>query len=140
MGNIEPGLFRQLNQAGETIEIEASTILTQEGVAPDSLWFLIEGELRLERRGQAAVGLNGSGFVGELAWLNRGISSASVIAQPGARLIRWNVPELRRKLRRNHRLELAFEALIAHYMARKLARSGPIQAVRDGAAPRSQQL
>ena len=127
MGDIEPGLFRQLNRAGSTIEIETTTILTREGMAPDGLWFLIAGELRLERRQQPPARLKGSGFVGEIAWLNRGGASATVIAEPGAKLICWHTPTLRRLLRKNHRLELALEALIAHDMARKLANSNPIQ-------------
>ena len=131
MGDIEPGLFRQLSRAGKRIEIETTTILTQEGAAPDALWFLIEGELRLERRRQPSARLQGSGFVGEIAWLNRGSASATVIAEPGTKLIRWHVPTLRRTLRKNHRLELALEALIAHDMARKLANSSPIQIVAD---------
>lgn len=140
MGDIEPGLFRQLLKVGETRRIETTTILTQEGRAPDALWFLVEGELRLERRAQAPARLSGSGFVGEIAWLNHGAASATVIAEPGARLIRWHAPTLRRTLRKNHRLELALEALIAHDMARKLAKSSPITKICDDVPPRSREV
>ncbi|WP_143526181.1 cyclic nucleotide-binding domain-containing protein [Roseivivax lentus] len=132
LGYIEPGLFRHLMRLGERQTIREATELVTEGVRPDSLWLLLDGDLMLNRHGQAPTQITGPCFIGEVAWLQGGGASATVTVNPGADVVRWRHDSLNRGLRRNHRLELALEALIARDLASKLSRSAPIDA-----APRS---
>ncbi|PUB10909.1 cyclic nucleotide-binding domain-containing protein [Yoonia sediminilitoris] len=126
LGDIEPGLFRRLMRMGDRYTVTETTELTTEGAKPDSLWLLLDGWVELRRHGQAPIKIYGPCFVGEIAWLTGGNASASVEVKPGADLVRWQHGSLRRGLRRNHRLELALEALIAQDLARKLSYSTPI--------------
>lgn len=126
MGHIEPGLFKQLLKSGSRTRTCTALILTREGEPSDKLWFFIDGRLTIERSGQPAMCLGGCGFVGEIAWMTRGAASATVTAAPGTELIEWSAQDLRRATRRNHRLEMALEAVIAQDLARKLSSSNPI--------------
>lgn len=127
VGDIEPGLFKRLLKVGRIERIETPSVLTQQGAPPDALWFVVEGVITLERDGQPTTRLNGPCFVGDIAFMNKSVASASVTAEPGCEVLHWAMRDLRPALRRNHRLEVALEALIAQDLARKLAKSTPIE-------------
>lgn len=126
IGQIEPGLFRQLYRASEKLEVSQDFVLTQQGEPVEKLWYLVEGTMRVERFGQPAVDIHQSGFVGEIAWLTQGAATATVTAREGAQLLSWPTKSLRRATRRSARLELALDSLIAQDLARKLSTSHPI--------------
>lgn len=126
MPGIEPGLFNRLMKFGEKLTVETPIVLTREETRPEALWFLVKGEVVLERNAQNPVSIGNAAFIGELAWMLNEAASATVVAQPGARLVRWNHDDLRKLVKRSQRLELALEAAIATDIARKLARSRPI--------------
>lgn len=126
MGQIEPGLFRQLMRVAKHYTAEEPVVLVREGVAPDTLWFVASGALDLDREGQARVRFGGPCFVGEIAWLRGGTASATVTARPGAELVRWQRADLARAVRKSQRLELALDAVIAQDLAHKVARSTPL--------------
>lgn len=126
MPSIEPGLFNKLMKSAKVLTVETPTILTREGARPEALWFLLAGEVVLERNTQSSVSFGKAAFIGELAWMLNDTASATVVAQPGARLIRWNHDDLCNLVKRSPRLEMALNAAIAHDIARKLASSRPI--------------
>lgn len=120
LGKVEPRLFRDLMEVGELRTAEIPLRLTVAGRSPEHLWFVISGELRLEKGGETTH-LEGPLFVGEISWLTHAPSTATVIAQPGAEFVEWDRRELRRAARRNPRLRTALEALVARDLARKVA-------------------
>ena len=126
IGNIEPGLFRALMKIGTVTKTKTPKILTREDLRPNALWFVVSGELILERDKSPAANLREGGFVGEIAWLRGGGASATVTLKTGAEVIEWRHVDLRRAARRSQRLELALDALIAQDLARKLAASTPL--------------
>ncbi len=121
---LEPGLFRRLMRAGEVIHAEAPIEMTQEGEAPDALWFVASGGVRIDKFG-SAVNVSGPCFIGEIAWLQGVPATAGTALDPGAVAVRWPRPALARALRRSPRLATALEALIAQDMARKVAAGAP---------------
>ncbi|MEM1375665.1 MAG: cyclic nucleotide-binding domain-containing protein [Pseudomonadota bacterium] len=127
IGQIEPGLFRQLYRASEKLEAEGDIVLTRQGEPVEKLWYLVDGTMRIERCGQPSVEIRQSGFVGEIAWLTRGNATATVTAQGGAQVLSWPTKALRRATRKSVRLELALDSLIAQDLARKLSSSHPIE-------------
>ena len=127
MPAMEPGLFNRLMKAGSRMTVETPTILTREGAKPEALWFLVSGRLTLERADHAPISITNTGFVGEIAWMLKDAASATVIAEPGAELVRWDHTDLAGATRKSQRLELALEAAIAVDIAKKLARSRPIE-------------
>ncbi len=132
IGNIEPGLFRSLMSVGKLRKTETSMILTTESTEPETLWFVVSGEIVLERKGHPSVTLRDAGFVGEIAWVSGGGASATVILKPGAEVVEWPHADLLKATKRSQRLELALEALIAQNLAQKLAFSAPLERTPSG--------
>jgi CRP-like cAMP-binding protein len=108
------------------LDIQTTTILVREGQHAESLWYLVSGEVLLERKGQETTRISKPGFVGEIAWLTKGPASATVIADEGVEVLHWDAEELRKAARRSTRLELSLESLIAQDLAKKLSKSRPI--------------
>ncbi|MEM6728418.1 MAG: cyclic nucleotide-binding domain-containing protein [Pseudomonadota bacterium] len=127
MGQIEPGLFRQLYRAADRAKARKDVVLTRQGEAVDRLWYLVGGTLQVEREGQEAAMISQSGFVGEIAWLTNGAATATVTAREGAEILSWPTKKLRGATRKSVRLELALDSLIAQDLARKLSKSHPIE-------------
>ena len=134
MGDIEPGLFRQFMKAGKRMTANAPSILTQQDAPPDALWFVISGSVTLKRQGHAAMAISDGCFIGEIAWLRAGNASATVTVSPGAELVCWSHRDLHRLLKRNQRLDIALQALIAQNLANKLSTSFPSTQVRENIA------
>lgn len=126
IGRIEPGLFRQLYRAADQITVTDALVLTQEHKPVGHLWYLVEGELSIDRAGQTPASVKKPGFVGEIAWLTKSTASATVKAQPGAILLHWPAESLKRATRKSNRLELALGSLVAQDLARKLSTSHPV--------------
>ncbi len=120
LGKVEPRLFRDLMEVADLRTAEIPLRLTVAGRSPEHLWFLIDGELRLEKEGEVRH-LEGPMFIGEISWLTHAPSTATVVVQPGAEFVEWDRRELRRAARRNPRLRTGLEALVARDVARKLA-------------------
>jgi len=121
---LEPGLFRRLMRVGELVRAEAARPMTEEGAAPDALWFVAEGRIGLDKFGES-VEIEGPCFIGEIAWLQGVPATASTRLLPGATAVRWPCGPLRQATRRSPRLATALEALIAQDMARKVALGRP---------------
>lgn len=102
IGNIEPGLFRQLVRAADRVTAEDAMELVIEGQPPHELWYLVSGEVVVKRKGRDPARFARPGFIGEIAWLTKGDASATVVATPGSVLLRWIEKDLRRKARRSH--------------------------------------
>ncbi len=134
MGDIEPGLFRQLMKVGKRMKAKAPLTLTRQDTPPDALWFVVSGSVTLERQGHTAMTISDGCFIGEIAWLRAGNASATVIVSAGAELVRWSHRDLRRLLNRNHRLDIALQALIAQNLANKLSTSFPTAQIPENIA------
>ena len=126
VGKIEPGLFRRLIRLADQRKVNASLVLVEQNKQPMSLWYLVSGQATLHRDGQTDITIVAPGFIGEISWMTSGLASATVTAQPGVELLKWDCADLRRALRYNPKLEVALEAIIAQDIARKLANSSPI--------------
>lgn len=121
---LEPGLFRRLMRAGRMVAPTRPIPMTEEGAAPDALWFVAEGRIEIEKFGER-IEFEGPCFIGEIAWLQGVPATASTRLLPGARAVRWPREALVRATRRSPRLATALEALIAQDMARKVAAGRP---------------
>lgn len=121
---LEPGLFRRLMRAGGLVVADAPLALTEEGRAPDALWFVPEGVVRIGKFGEWSE-VQGPCFIGEIAWLQGVPATATVELPPGGVVVRWPREALARATRRSPRLATALEALIAQDMARKVAAGRP---------------
>jgi hypothetical protein len=121
---LEPGLFRRLMRAGEMVRPASARPMTEEGSAPDALWFVAEGRIEIDKFGES-VEIEGPCFIGEIAWLQGVPATATTRLLPDARAVRWPRAALAKATRRSPRLATALEALIAQDMARKVALGRP---------------
>jgi hypothetical protein len=121
---LEPGLFRRLMRCGEVVTAAGRIRMTTEGAPPDSLWFVAEGVIAIDKFGER-VEFEGPCFIGEIAWLQGVPATATTTLSTGARAVRWPRERLSRATRRSPRLATALEALIAQDMARKVAAGRP---------------
>ncbi|MGH9184753.1 MAG: Crp/Fnr family transcriptional regulator [Acidimicrobiales bacterium] len=65
----------------EDYEVDEGTILTREGDERDDVFVIIEGVARVERGGQIVAQLREGDFFGELAVLDPGPRTATVVAE-----------------------------------------------------------
>ena len=122
MGGMEPGEFRSLMQSSSRWTVETTEVLTREGEVPEKLYFIESGKMWAEKAA-SEFALPPEVFIGEVAFMTGNPASATVRVAPGARLVEWDVTELKRRLKRNPRVQLALEARIAEDLAGKVARA-----------------
>lgn len=125
---LNPGEFRRLMKLGETRSASEADRLCSEGEMPDALYLTVEGSFVLVH-GASRTRLHGFQFLGEISFLLKGPASATVVAEPGARYVRWERARLERALARDTRLSNAITALLNRDIARKLSRSFPLKNV-----------
>ena len=121
---LSPGQFRRIMSVAERRTITQSTPICDEGVAPGHLFFVISGEMTLDRKGEKVRAAGGS-FVGEISFLLDGPASATVVLEEGSQYLAWPRPALRRMMRRSDALANALAALFNRDLAGKLSRSMP---------------
>lgn len=96
--------------------------LTVEGAMPERLYFILEGDMLVEKSGRIRRVSPGI-FVGETAFVLDDVASATVTLDKGGRAIGWDIPELRGLLDRNENLAVAFDTAFKQDLARKVAGS-----------------
>lgn len=116
---VRPGDFRALMRLGERQILTKERILTREGEALEKLYYIVSGTSQVVK-GNSAFPVPGPVFVGEVAYLLQSTSSATTIVPAGAEIIVWDVPKLRKAMKRRPRIELALDAVISKDLATKV--------------------
>ena len=120
--DLTPGDFRKLLKVGKFEEAPARKLLSFENKPLDKLYFVINGNLSVEKRGRRA--LTGSRtFIGEDAFLLSRPAAATVFAEPGAVYFVWHVKPLRQLLERQPALKTALGHVLNRNLAHKLIRA-----------------
>ena len=120
--SISPPEFRKIVRLGKWHRAKADTVLTVEGEPLNSLHYVLEGELLIEKSGRNIKAMPCM-FVGEIAFVTKGPASATVTVRPGALYIKWSSADLVRAQSKNDRLRNALALIINADMAKKLAES-----------------
>ena len=120
---LEPGEFRRLMKIGKLLQADAPVALTERGIKPEYLYYIIEGKT-VASKGREAFELPSSRFIGEVSFVLNGPATAKVVLQKGS-YVRWNRKALEKELERNPKFQHAFESLIGRDLARKVAVSEP---------------
>lgn len=122
---LTPGQFRRLLKAAREVEVAEPLGLTRAGAPVDRLWYVHDGTLRICKGGRESR-VEAAMFVGELAFLTGAPASASVLAEPGARVLEWDAAELRRLIRKSPKLNIALQAQFNADLVRKVTQSAPL--------------
>ena len=118
--NLPPGDFRELVTRARRFRREADTLLTREGAPVDRRYYVISGDLTIEKRGETFHMPSGV-FVGEVAYVTQQTSAATSRLTEGAEVLEWEFATLRRRSARASRFKLALEAMISRDQAMKVA-------------------
>ena len=121
-GVLQPGEFRALVGAGRIVETRDPVNLTEEGVQPERLYFVIAGAPLIEKDG-TMFQIGPGNFIGEVGFLLEAPASATVTLPDGGHYVEWDRAALIRVLKRNPDLGRAFDTLLGKDMAAKLAAS-----------------
>jgi hypothetical protein len=119
---LTPGEFRRLMKNAAWLHAAKPTVLTEEGRHPDRLFFILAGEIHIDKAGHA-VAIEPPTFIGEVAFLLSRPASATVTVAPGARYVAWERASLRRLLMRAPSLRFALDTVLNRDMAAKVARA-----------------
>ncbi len=119
---LTPGEFRQVIKMASWHTAGASASLTQEGAVPAELYYVLEGDVHLEKEGRTFTIAPGT-FIGEVAFLRGSPASATVTLSPGARYVSWPSMAIKKAMKANAPLKTALYHLIGLDMAVKVANS-----------------
>lgn len=117
--HMPPADFRSMILQGKRIRLEKEMIATRENEAGAQLFFVISGDITIEKLGECFKVPSGM-FVGEIAYLTGRKSSATTYLEAGAEIIVWDFKTLQRWSARKPRSKLAFEAMISRDLAMKV--------------------
>lgn len=121
---LPPGDFRKLMKAAQRVTRPAGHRLTTAGRPIDTLYYVIDGAVDVEKGGRRFSILKGT-FVGEVGYLIGNDASASTALSRDSELLEWNVEKLKRRVVRDPRFGLAMDTMISLDLAGKVARAGP---------------
>ncbi len=105
----------------EEYEVEEGTIFTQEGELRDDVFVIVEGVARVERGGTVVARLGAGDFFGELAVLDPGPRTATVVAESPMYVLLLRAEQLQAIVR--HSPAMAITMLQA--LARRLRAAEP---------------
>ena len=111
-----------LKEIAAVEKVPPRTDLTTEGVLPERLCFVTEGEMLLEKGGRIRR-IDAGIFVGETAFVLDDVASATVTLDKGGRCISWDIGELRALMERNENIAAGFDTAFKQDLARKVASS-----------------
>jgi hypothetical protein len=117
-----PGEFRRLIKVGRWQSAEATTVLTVEGQPLERLYYVLSGDIVIEKAGQVRS-IGPETFIGEVAFLTSRPASATVTIAAGSRYVVWEMAALRRLLFRTPSLHIAVSSALNRDMAVKVARA-----------------
>ena len=111
--------FRRLMQSCTWQTLDASLQLTEQGKPSKTLYYIVAGGATVTKSGkELEVGDNL--LIGEISFSQDVPATATVNAHEGSVLISWPSKKLKRLLKRKS-LKAAFDALLSHDLADKLA-------------------
>jgi CRP/FNR family cyclic AMP-dependent transcriptional regulator len=79
--------LEQIGQLADEVDVPAGTVLIREGATGHEFFVVIEGALRIEQNGKLISRLGPGNFVGEIALVDGGPRTATVIADEPSRLL-----------------------------------------------------
>jgi CRP-like cAMP-binding protein len=127
---VPPGDFRTLVKLSQRVRITEETVITREDARVDRMWFVVSGQLEIDKRGER-FSMPAGVFVGEVAFLTGMTASATTVLPAGAEALVWDVEVLRQRARREPRFLMALEAMISRDLALKVALAVAPQSARD---------
>jgi len=125
---LTPGEFRKLLKHAEWHASNEQDTLTTEGEKPERLFYVLDGDVLIEKDGTTFAVSDGR-FIGEIGYVLDEPATANVRAPEGTRYVSWKVSDLTRLSYKKPAIGVALTALLGEDLARKLASSVHADAV-----------
>lgn len=119
---LTPGEFRLMLKRATWHTSDGSDVLTTAGEKPDHLYYILDGEVQIEKDG-ARFPVSDGRFIGEIGYVLDGPATGTVSAPAGTRYVAWNTNVLRLLGRKKPGIGIALTALLGEDLARKLSES-----------------
>ena len=119
---LSPGEFRSIVKLSRWGTAIGGEIMTSEGETPTELFYVLSGTAVIEKSGRSFF-VGPKAFIGEIAFLNGTVASATATLGAGARYIAWPVQDLNKRIQGRQTLKHAVVRLISYDMAMKVARA-----------------
>lgn len=120
--SIDPGNFRKLLRAGRWVTASADTVLTKEGDMPDHIFFVLDGNVDIQKGGRK-IDVNPGLFIGEIAFLTNKPATATVTVAKDALYYAWPRGALQLAREKDNDLAGAIGTVLNIDLAGKLART-----------------
>ena len=120
LADLDPQSLRQLLQLGEWREIPAGSLLSEQGRRVKYLHLLTSGQVHVLVGGKQVGTMSRGAFIGEIAFLNDGVASATVQSAGPARCFALPVDGLRQLMSQDAVIRQFIEGLLARDLAHKL--------------------
>ncbi|MCC7010188.1 MAG: cyclic nucleotide-binding domain-containing protein [Acidobacteria bacterium] len=103
--------------------------LARDGEVPDALYFVMEGVVRITRRGEAVAELPAGYFVAEMSLITGQPANADADAVGEVDVVQWPLDELSSLRARNPVLWTKIQSVIGHDLVNKINRKEPVSAL-----------
>jgi len=107
---LNPGQFRKVMRFAVWEKVPAARQLTAQGERLENLYYVRGGQFEVVRNDKAAV-VPGDKFIGEVAFLQDGIASASVSIPAETSIVRWSRRDLKVLMKKSPNISNALIAL-----------------------------
>ena len=119
---LTPGEFRSIVKMARWGTAEGGETMTREGERPPELFYVLTGTATIEKAGRS-FDVGPKTFIGEIAFLQGSVASATATLGAGARYVSWPVEDLNKRIEGRQTLKHAVVRLISFDMAMKVARA-----------------
>ena len=111
--------FRRLMKLAKWEKLDAPKQLTEQGVPADALYYIVSGSATVNKSG-TEIPVGDNVLIGEISFTQDVPTTATVEAHAGSVLVKWPSKKLHKLMKRKS-LKAAFDDLLAHDLAEKLA-------------------
>lgn len=119
---LTPGQFKSLLEISEWHNPKVPLQLTVTGVMPDALYYVLEGQVEVNRDGKR-FNVGPHAFIGELAFLRQKPATATTFANAGGLIVSWEQKTLRSLMNANDGIRKAVDHLLSGDLAEKIAKN-----------------
>lgn len=119
LSGLTPGQFKTILKGTFWQKSDQSVQLTEEGVKPHILCFVLKGDVSMEKRGQTRP-IASKTFIGEIAYLKDMPATARVQVSGESVVAKWTHEFLNKVFEKDEKLKAAFTAMMATDLASKL--------------------
>lgn len=117
--SLTPKEFLQLHALGKTMQIRNQALFLQD-TSLDNLYFLTSGDLKIVKNKREIAHLSPGAFVGEMNFLSKQATSASVFADDEASLLVWDKKDLLNLKAKQPQLYIKFASILGIDLVVKL--------------------